>query len=36
VVEVMADVTMLAMTVMFNVMLRVKERQRDHQPVKYV
>jgi hypothetical protein len=36
VVEVMADVTMLAMTVMFNVTLRVKERQRDHQPVKYV
>jgi hypothetical protein len=34
--EVMADVTMLAMTVMFNVTLRVKERQRDHQPVKYV
>jgi hypothetical protein len=34
--EVMADVAMLAMTVMFNVTLRVKERQRDHQPVKYV
>jgi hypothetical protein len=34
--EVMTDVTMLAMTVMFNVTLRVKERQCDHQPVKYV
>jgi hypothetical protein len=34
--EVMADVAMLAMTVMFNVTLRVKERQCDHQSVKYV
>jgi hypothetical protein len=34
--EMMADVTMLAVAVMFNVTLRVKERQCDHQPVKYV
>jgi hypothetical protein len=29
-VEVMTDMTMLAMTVVFNMTLRVKERQRDH------
>jgi hypothetical protein len=34
--EVMADVAMLAMTVMIYVTLRVKERQCDHQSVKYV
>ena len=36
VMEVMADVAMLAVTMMFNVVLRVKERQCDHHPVKYV
>ena len=32
----MTDVAMLAVTVMLNVTLRVKERQCDHQPFKYV
>ena len=32
----MADVAMLAVAVMLNVTLRVKERQGDHHPVKYV
>jgi hypothetical protein len=34
--DMVANVTMFAMTMVIDVMLRVKERQCDHQSVKYV